>query len=217
MIYKVAIVDDSYQIIASLADELMSTKQVEIVLKACNGEDLLAKLKSIPIEQHPQVILMDIEMPVMNGIETVKICSVLYEYIKFIMLTVFDDDDKIFEAIKAGADGYLLKDEQTASIINAITEVLEQQGAPMSPSIARKILNLLAKSTPSVVPDTNNLTEREMEILNGLVAGLDYKQIAAQLFISPFTVRNHITKMYDKLHVSSKTDAIKLAIKNRWV
>lgn len=218
MTYKIAIVDDSYQIIASLAEELIRTNQVEIVLKARNGEDYLLQLKNIPVNQHPQLVLMDIDMPVMNGIEAVRNSSVLYEPIKYIMLTVFDDDDKIFEAIKAGADGYLLKEEQPATIITAIKEVLEEQGAPMSPRIARKTLNLLAnnyskneKSVPTI------LTEREMEILKGLVDGLDFRQIAAHLFISPYTVRNHITKVYQKLHITSKTDAVKIAIQNKWV
>ncbi len=216
MPYSIAIVDDSYQIISSLEEELTATQQVSVILKARNGEDFLEQLKKITPEQYPQLVLMDIDMPLMNGIETVKICSILYESIKYIMLTVFDDDDKLFEAIKAGADGYLLKEEQPQVILNAIIEVMEYQGAPMSPRIARKTLDLLVNKNQNSIASTN-LSEREMEILKGLVDGLDYKHIATKLFISPFTVRNHITKVYEKLHVTSKTDAIKMAIKNRWV
>lgn len=218
MPYKIGIVDDSFQIIASLTDELTQLGEVEIVLRARNGEDFLQQLKKIPAEQHPQLVLMDIDMPLMNGIETVRTSSVLYEQIKYIMLTVFDDDDKLFDAIQAGADGYLLKEEQPAVILRAIKEVMEHEGAPMSPRIARKTLDLLSnKNNSKDNTIATTLSEREMDILKGLVDGLDFRQIAERLFISPFTVRNHITKVYEKLHVSSKTEAVKLAIKNRWV
>lgn len=218
MLYKIAIVDDSFQIIASLADELTQSDEVEIILRARNGEDFLQQLKKLPTEKHPQLVLMDIDMPIMNGIETVRTSSVLYEPIKYIMLTVFDDDDKLFDAIQAGADGYLLKEEQPNVILRAIKEVMEDEGAPMSPRIARKTLDLLSnKNNTKANTVATTLSEREMDILKGLVDGLDYKQIAERLFISPFTVRNHITKVYEKLHVSSKTEAVKLAIKNRWV
>ncbi len=218
MPYKIGIVDDSFQIIASLTDELTQLGEVEIVLRARNGEDFLQQLKKIPAEQHPQLVLMDIDMPVMNGIDTVRTGSVLYESIKYIMLTVFDDDDKLFNAIQAGADGYLLKEEQPAVILRAIKEVMEHEGAPMSPRIARKTLDLLSnKSNAKDNAVATTLSEREMDILKGLVDGLDFRQIAERLFISPFTVRNHITKVYEKLHVSSKTEAVKMAIKNRWV
>lgn len=218
MPYKIGIVDDSFQIIASLTDELTQLGEVEIVLRARNGEDFLQQLKKLPAEQHPQLVLMDIDMPVMNGIETVRTSSVLYESIKYIMLTVFDDDDKLFNAIQAGADGYLLKEEQPAVILRAIKEVMEHEGAPMSPRIARKTLDLLSnKSNAKDNAVATTLSEREMDILKGLVDGLDFRQIAERLFISPFTVRNHITKVYEKLHVSSKTEAVKMAIKNRWV
>lgn len=217
MPYKIAIVDDSFQIITSIAEELTATKQVEIVIKARNGQDFLLQMKQLSAHLYPQVVLMDIDMPVMNGIETVRTCSVLYSSVKYIMLTVFDDEDKIFEAIKAGAGGYMLKEEQPSAILKAIQEVLDQQGAPMSPRIARKTLDLLTSNQQKHSPTATNLSDREMEILKGLVDGLDFRQIAEQLFISPFTVRNHITKVYEKLHVSSKTDAVKLAIKNNWV
>ncbi len=218
MPYKIGIVDDSFQIIASLTDELTQLGEVEIVLRARNGEDFLQQLTKIPTEQHPQLVLMDIDMPLMNGIESVRTCSVLYESIKYIMLTVFDDDDKLFDAIQAGADGYLLKEEQPDVILRAIKEVMEQEGAPMSPRIARKTLDLLSnKSNSKDNTIATTLSEREMDILKGLVDGLDFRQIAERLFISPFTVRNHITKVYEKLHVSSKTEAVKMAIKNRWV
>jgi len=216
--YKIAIVDDKSQNRLSLAEKINYSGEIEIVFMARNGSDFLEQLKLLPASRHPQLVLMDIDMPEMNGIEAVRTAHNLYENIKYIMLTVFDDDDKLFDAIQAGADGYLLKEERVDRIVNAIKEVIEKQGAPMSPSIARKALNLLTggkKEGAQSVETT--LSDREMDILKGLVRGLDYKKIAEELFISPFTVRTHITNIYEKLHVSSKVQAVKLAIKNRWV
>ncbi|MCW3122406.1 MAG: DNA-binding response regulator [Flavipsychrobacter sp.] len=218
MAYRIAIVDDRSQNRISLSEKINYSGEVEIVFMARNGKDYLDQLKKLPRNQHPQLVLMDIDMPEMNGIEAVRNSHDLYEDIKYIMLTVFDDDDKLFDAIQAGADGYLLKEERIDSILNAIKEVIEQQGAPMSPSIARKALNLLtsAKRADSKGPNTS-LSDREMDILKGLVKGLDYKKIADELFLSPHTVRTHITNIYEKLHVTSKIQAVTLALKNKWV
>jgi len=221
MPYKLALVDDKPHVLASLTQELTYSGQVEIVLTANNGTDYLQKLNHLAESKHPQLVLMDVDMPVMNGIDAVRYSSNLYPNIQYIMLTVFDDDDKLFEALKAGAHGYLLKEERVDSILRAIEEVLEKKGAPMSPRIARKTLNMLvnepAKKTSEPEISKTGLSEREIEILQNMVAGLDYRQIGEKLFISPNTVRNHITKIYDKLHITSKTQAIKLAIKNKWV
>ena len=218
MAYKIAIVDDRSQNRISLSEKINYSGEVEIVFMARNGKDFLDQLKSMPVSKHPQLVLMDIDMPEMNGIEAVRTCHNLYEHIKYIMLTVFDDDDKLFDAIQAGADGYLLKEERIDVIINAIKEVIEKQGAPMSPSIARKALNLLSGANRGEADSTpTTLSDREMDILKGLVRGLDYKKIADELFISPYTVRTHIANIYEKLHVSSKVQAVKLAIKNKWV
>lgn len=154
-------------------------------------------------------------MPIMNGIEAVNTGSSLYPQTKFLMLTVFDDDDKIFEAIKAGAIGYLLKDENVDKIIESLWQIVEYGGSPMSPRIARKALQLLSQGKQEQKTETI-LSIREMDILKGLVEGLDYKGVAEKLFISPFTVRTHITKIYQKLHVNNKTQAINLAVKNKW-
>jgi DNA-binding NarL/FixJ family response regulator len=140
------------------------------------------------------------------------------------MLTIFDDDDKIFEAIKAGANGYLLKDEPVEKIKDAIRNLLYDNGAPMSPSIARKTLELLINakidSKNNSINDNfvvdHNLTEREKEILKLLVEGLEYKEIAKITTTSPNTIRNHITNIYRKLHVTSKAQAIRLAMNKKW-
>ncbi len=221
MSYKLALVDDKPHILSSLGRELTESGLVEIIFTANNGADFLEQLNSLSENKYPQVVLMDIDMPVMNGIDAVRNSSNLYPAIQYIMLTVFDDDDKLFDALKAGADGYLLKEERTDAILRAIEEVVEKKGAPMSPRIARKTLNLLLNE-PAGKPFDNSisktgLTEREIEILKNMVAGLDYRQIGEKLFISPNTVRNHITKIYDKLHISSKTQAVNLAIKNKWM
>ncbi len=221
MQYTIAIVDDKPNIMSSLILELNHSGRIEVLFTAMNGSDYLYKLNSLSPDKHPQLVLMDIDMPVMNGIDAVRTSNVLYPSIRYIMLTVFDDDDKLFEALKAGADGYLLKEERADAILKAIEEVIEKKGAPMSPRIARKTLDLLLnqKKVKNETPDTvaSGLSEREIDILKNMVAGLDYRQIGEKLFISPNTVRNHITKIYDKLHITSKTQAVTLAIKNKWV
>lgn len=211
----IAIVDDKQPNRVSLSEKLASVKDVNVLFLAANGEDFLEQMKQQ--KQLPGVVLMDIDMPVMNGIEAVNIASELYQQTKFVMLTVFDDDDKIFEAIKAGAIGYLLKDENIDRIVSAIREIVEFGGSPMSPRIARKALQLLVEGkVEKKQKEETVLSDREMDILKGLVEGLDYKGVADKLFISPHTVRTHITKIYQKLHVSSKTQAVMVAVKNRW-
>ena len=218
---KVAIVDDKQPNRVSLNERITSAHVYEVVFMAVNGEDFLDKIKSCPKDNRPQIVLMDIDMPIMDGIETVKRASQIYPDIKFIMVTVFDDEEKIFEAIKAGASGYLLKDESALVISEAIKEVLEFGGAPMSPRVARKAMNLLmnanVESLPKdTKPDEYKLSDREMDILRLMVDGYDYKVVADKLFISPHTVRKHIANIYEKLHVCSKVDAVKIAIKKGW-
>lgn len=166
---------------------------------------------------------MDLEMPQLNGIETIRHAKALYPQVHFIVLTVFDDDDKIFEAIRAGASGYLLKHESAAMLEDAVVNVLETGGAPMSPAIARKALQLLsrapeqqdaAKAESSNLPV--NITEREKEILQLMVNGWDAKTIASELSLSVLTVRKHIANIYDKLHVNSRAQVISLAHRNNW-
>ena len=160
----------------------------------------------------------------MDGVQTISIARALYPGIYFIVLTVFDDDDKIFEAIKAGAHGYLLKDESAITLHNAITNVIENGGAPMSAAIARKTLEILGRATlpaetKAAEPHLLDalLTEREKEILLHTINGLDAKRIAAVLDISVLTIRKHIANVYQKLHVNSKAQIINLAHKNNWV
>lgn len=218
---RIAIADDKQINRTTVKEKIMSFAEIKLVLEAKNGHDFLEQLKQLPAEERPQVVLMDLEMPVMDGIQTISIASSAYPDIKFIVLTVFEDNEKIFEAIKAGAGGYLLKDDTAVNIIDAITNVVEYNGIPMSPAIARKTMELLKQSP---VPVTNEplaveplLTEREMEILKEMVTGKNYKAIGEKLFISPLTVRKHVAHIYDKLHVNSRAQIINLAHKNKWI
>ena len=214
---SVAIVDDKVQNRVSLSEKITYTKEIEVLFTAANGEDFLDQMRQRKI--YPQAVLMDIEMPVVNGIDAVSIGASLYPGTKFLMLTVFDDDEKIFEAIRAGASGYLLKDDKVDSIIRSIIELVQEGGAPMSPGIARKALILLSRAHVTAdkgKDDTMDLSEREMEVLKLLVEGYDFRQTAEKLFISPHTVRKHIGKIYEKLHVNSKAQVIKLALRKRW-
>lgn len=218
----VAIVDDKRLLREALFNNISYYKEINTVLQACDGSDFLDSVKKLKDSERPQVVLMDIEMPVMDGIETVAIAKDLYPDMHFLMLTVFDDYDKLFEAIKAGASGYLLKDEKVSNIVKAIAEIVHEGGVPMSPRIARKALALL-RNTPNVAgpvkPEADEehlLSVREMEILNRIVDGLNYQEIGERLFISPHTVRKHIANIYDKLHVSNKASAIKVATSKKW-
>ncbi|MFN4083887.1 MAG: response regulator [Bacteroidia bacterium] len=211
-----AIVDDKQPNRESLANKIQSISDLKVCFLAENGEDFLDKMKKC--NQKPQVVLMDIDMPVMDGIEAVEVCKEIYPQVKCIMLTVFDDDEKIFDAIRAGAIGYLLKDENIEKITNSIKEAVEFEGAPMSPRIARKAMHLLSRAKVDLLKaEPTDLSDREMDILRAMVQGLDYREIGEKLFISPHTVRTHISNIYKKLHVSGKTHAVKLAMKNRWV
>ncbi len=221
---KLAIVDDNTQMRRTLSEQMKFSDELEIVLTAKNGVQFLDEIKALPTGQRPQVVLMDIEMPEMNGIQTVACAKQYYPEIYFLMLTVFDDDEKIFEAVKAGASGYLLKDEKTSTIIDYIQQLVAVGGAPMSPAIARKSLQLLSKaslqdmdSNCSFIDLKKHLSERETDVLKLMVEGKDYKSIAEKLFLSSHTIRKHIANIYLKLHVNSKTQVINLAHKNNWV
>ncbi|MEO6131136.1 MAG: response regulator transcription factor [Saprospiraceae bacterium] len=163
----------------------------------------------------PDVIIMDIDMPGMSGIEAVKLVSKHFPEIKVLMLTVFDEDEKIFKAICNGACGYLLKRTDPAEMIQAIKEAYEG-GAPMSPSIAIKVLHMFRKQQ-AVPADETNLSVRELEVLHFLAKGLSYKMIATECHISIDTVRFYIKKIYEKLHVHSMTEAVSKAIRNKLV
>ncbi len=215
----IAIVDDKKSLRSALQDRLNAFDNYEVLFTAENGKDFLEKMVEARKSISPDVVLMDIDMPVMNGIDAVAQGKERYPHSRYLMLTIFDEDDKIFNAIKAGADGYLLKDEPIEKIKEAITNLLNEEGAPMSPSIARRAFNLLMNAKVEIKKNpTNeldyNLTEREKEILLKLIDGLEYKEIAQDINVSPNTIRNHVTKIYKKLHVTSRAQAIRIFLKS---
>ena len=210
MKYKVAIVDDNSFLIHAVKEKLSFFEDVEVKATALDGSELVEVLE----ENHNlHLILMDIEMPVMNGIETTRVVKQKYPQIKIIMLTTFDNDEHIFNAIKAGADGYLLKEIDPDSLYNGIVETMNG-GAAMNPSIALKTLRLLRNPIDIENPrdqEEIKLSKREVEVLEQLSAGLSYTAIADNLFLSPSTVRKHIENIYKKLQVHSKIEAVQKA------
>lgn len=174
-------------------------------------EDCTHVLENIA-ETKPDVVLMDIEMPMVNGIDGVKMIKQKFPEVLVLMQTVFEDDDNLFESIKAGASGYLLKKSDPDKIISAIREVV-QGGAPLSPNMALKVLKYF--QTAPTANNTYALTEREKTVLGLLVDGLSYKMIADKENISFHTVNAHVRKIYEKLHVHSLAEAVSKALKEK--
>ena len=220
MNFSVALTEDNSINRNTFMQKISAFPNLQLVFSSANGHECLEQLKGLPHHQLPQVIFMDLEMPEMDGIETIYIAKALYPQIYFIVLTVFDDDEKIFEAIKAGASGYLLKHEPAEILLDAVSNVITFGGAPMSPAIARRTMYLLSKSTTESTATSKMpkiITEREQEILEHMVKGWDAKRIAVELNLSVLTVRKHIANVYQKLHVNSRAQIISLAHKNNWV
>ena len=219
----IGIVDDKKYLRNSLKEKLASIESgFTIILEANDGSDFLTQIKTM--KQKPDVVLMDIEMNELNGIEAIQIAAPLFPSVKFIMLTVFDDDERIFNAIKAGAHGYLLKEESAQNIIDAVYQVYQDEGAPMSPGIARKAWKWLTSLPAQPAQQKNNeikpieiLSDREKEILKCNMEGKEYNQIAEELFLSKHTVRQHMKNIYKKLHVNSKVEALQVSLKNNWI
>jgi DNA-binding NarL/FixJ family response regulator len=174
-----------------------------------NGNNLMHDIE----RSTPDVVLMDIEMPGRDGIEATKMISEKYPDIKILIQTVFEDEEKIFAALCAGASGYVLKSTPPSRLLEYITEVYNG-GAPMSPAIAGKVLRLFQRVAPQATKsDTELLSKREKEILLLMMQGLTFKQIGEQHFIAFETVRTHVKKIYKKLHVASSTEAVAKAIR----
>jgi len=201
---KVAIVEDTEIIRDSLTMLIKGAPGFEYIAVFTNAEDALLK---IPI-LCPDVILMDIGLPGINGIECVRQLRKQCSNTQYLMCTIFDDDENIFDALKAGATGYILKKTAPIKILEAITE-LHQGGSPMSGQIARRVIQ--AMHQPKKNEALELLTERETEILQLLAKGFRYKEISDQLNISTATVRTHIHNIYEKLQVQSRTDALNKA------
>lgn len=207
---RIAIADDNFFLTKVVEEKLSFFDDLKLKFTAVNGKDLIEKMKQDSIVD---LILMDIEMPVMNGIEATEEIKKKYPHIKIVMLTVFDNDENIFNSIKAGADGYLLKDIQAQNLYNGIIETING-GAAMTPSIALKTLKLLRNPVEfknQSEKEEVKLSAREIDVLEQLSKGLNYNNIAENLFLSPSTVRKHIENIYKKLQVHNKLEAIQKA------
>lgn len=198
---KVAIVEDTEVIRESLAALIRGSQGFDLIGIFGNAEDALVNLPTL----QPDVVLMDIGLPGMTGSQCVKLLKAQHPNMQFVMCTIFEDDENIFNALQAGATGYILKKTSPVKILEALTE-LYQGGSPMSGAIARRVISAMQK------PKENNaaalLSTRENEILQLLSKGFRYKEISESLFISLATVRTHIHNIYEKLQVQSRTDAI---------
>lgn len=200
---SVGIVEDNGKIRGLIQRYLDMQEEMSCKAATESVEDMLAYLQE---EAKPDVMLMDIQLPGMSGIEGIGIIKEKYPEIEIIMLTVYHDSHKIFDSLMAGASGYLLKHTSLPEIKESI-EKLAEGGAPMSPQIARKVIQHFNK-TDKKKKKESNLTPREQDIVNGLVDGLSYKLIADRFDISIDTVRAHIRNIYKKLHVNSKAEVI---------
>jgi DNA-binding NarL/FixJ family response regulator len=224
---KVALVEDNGSLRKRFKDQFSIHKDLDCVAVFASGEAAIDRLKKLPPSRIPEVILMDIGLPEMNGIETTIAVKELFPDVDVLMLTVFEDETRIFESIKAGASGYILKEESFDVIAEAIRE-LRRGGAPMSPSIAQKVLTLvrtkpdrhstgLSNSRPGGGVVEFDLSVREREILDEVVNGGSYVKIAQQLSISPQTVKTHLKNIYKKLHVHTRATAVRIALERRLV
>lgn len=203
---KVAFFDDNDSLRDSITLLLGEAHNLELVGSYPHCLDVVKNLR----DTQPDVVIMDIDMPGMNGIEGVKLIKKNCPSVEILMFTVFEDDEKVFTAIKAGAAGYILKNAEPGDLVEAIVEVYKG-GAPMTAGIARKVLHHFQTILPEEKPEYN-LSAREKEVLALLVQGFWYKMIAAKLDITYDTVRSHMKKIYEKLHVASMTEAVAKAI-----
>lgn len=212
MSIRVAIFDDNQSLRIGLYQLINGSEGFACVGAFENCKSVLRDIKDCA----PDIVLMDIEMPGVNGIEAVRLIRQRYPDLKILMQTVYQDDDKIFNSILAGANGYILKNASALRILESIREIYEG-GAPMSPAVATRVLKMVSDPQPVQSPPKFDLTDRELEILRLLVKGRSYKVLASECNISIDTVRTHIKNIYEKLQVHTMTDAVLLAIKSNIV
>ncbi len=208
---RVIIYDDNINVRQSIEMLLSVTGSMELSGAFANGKNLLEDIRITS----PDLILMDIDMPGLSGIEAVRLLRIKYPDLPVLMLTGFEDDDKVFQSIVAGANGYILKSANMESLIQYIEEV-SSGGAPMTPVIARKVLTQFAKVQPAGnTEEEYNLSNREKQVLQQLVKGKSYKFIADELHISYETVHSHIRRIYQKLQVNSVGEAISKTLQQK--
>ena len=209
---NICIFEDNKALRESMSALIEATAGFELLGAWPDANKVLEHIK----ECNPDVVLMDINMPGISGIEAVQKIKAALPETNILMQTVFEDEDKVFASICAGANGYVLKSTAPHRLLQAIKEVYEG-GAAFTPIIAKKVLKIAAQMQPATPAEYINLSEREKEVLQKLVEGLSYKMIAAELFISFDTVHSHVRNIYEKLHVNSKTEAVAKAIKQKLV
>ena len=209
---KVVIFEDNTNLRRGLTTLINGSTGFECVGAFGNCDNLIKNIS----ETNPDVVLMDIEMPGMNGIDAVKLLKTQFPQVKVLMETIFEDDEKVFYSICNGAEGYILKNTPPSLILEAIQEIYDG-GAPMTPSIASKVLSMFKSRTAFEKDESYNLTDREMEILKYLTVGMSYRLIAENCFVSIDTVSTHVKNIYKKLQVHSKTEAVAKAIKKNIV
>lgn len=212
---RVAIVEDHDIFRKRMVELLGFYEELETVLIADSAESFFKKLERFSPDELPEVIMMDIELPGISGIEATFQLKQNMPEVDVVMFTVFEDDERIFESINVGASGYLLKDTAIDDVVRSIKEI-KAGGSPISPSIARKVLELL-KTPREQIKNTKeekpfNLTSAELKILEQVVLGKSNNQIAEDVFLSPWTVKTHIKNIYKKMHVNSRAAAVRLAI-----
>jgi DNA-binding NarL/FixJ family response regulator len=203
MAITITIVEDSAAVRASMLKILESAPDCECVAAFSRGEDALREIPKLK----PKVVLMDISLPGMDGVECVRQLARVMELPQILMLTVHENPDSIFNSLAAGAAGYLLKPVRAAQLLEAVKDVYAG-GAPMSSNIARKVVQSFKHVTPTARPAADNLSPRELDVLNYLVKGFSYKETANAMGISYSTVHSHIERIYHKLHVQSRAQAV---------
>ena len=215
---NVAIVEDHDIFRKRLSELLYFYKELKLSLVADSAEDFFDKLERAQDEETPEVVLMDIELPGINGIEATFELKCNHPNIDIIMFTVFEDDERIFDSIQVGATGYLLKDTPIDDVVNAIKE-MKDGGSPISPSIARRVFDMMRNQKEKAETDEVpfDLSPAEIKILEQVIEGKTNKEIAEAVFLSPWTVKTHIKNIYKKMHVNSRAAAVRLALKRNIV
>lgn len=211
MIIKILLYEDNPQLREGLTMLINGTEGFDVLAAFKNCDDVIEQVLTFK----PDVVLMDIDMPGVNGLEGLKKIRAINKDVRILMLTVFDDNKNVFEAIKNGANGYILKKTPPARLLEYIAEA-HTGGAPMTASVATQVLKMFSSMNTEKGEDYN-LSDREKQVLQLLVEGFSYKMIANDMFIAIDTVRSHIKKIYDKLHVNSKSEAVAKAFKDKLV
>lgn len=214
---RILLADDHDLFREGLASLINAQPDLEVAGQAIDGLEALALAR----ELHPDLIIMDIQMPVCDGLEATRLILEEWSEARIVILTVHDEDEKLFEAIKAGASGYLLKNTNSVDFLNNLREALSG-GAPLPPRLARRLIQEFGRlanssSTTTAPTASSQLTSRELEILDYLAAGLSDKEIAAALLLSLHTVKTHVRNILSKLHAVNRRQAAETALREGWI